>query len=106
MVVLNAAYAMSKTPTRSKTRGDFFFAKVPIASGRLQGRSSQAGEGGSKGSGGTSAIIFTLVESAKRHGFEPHAYLRELLHRLPQTNNQEIAQLTPKAMAKNRARKR
>jgi len=61
---------------------------------------------GSEGSGKTSAIIFTLVESAKRHGLEPHAYLRELLHRLPQTNNQEIPQLTPKAMAKNQARKK
>lgn len=61
---------------------------------------------GSEGSGKTSAIIFTLVESAKRHGLEPHAYLRELLHRLPHTSNHEIPLLTPKAMAKQKARQK
>jgi len=61
---------------------------------------------GSEGSGRTSAIIFTLVESAKRHGLEPHAYLCELLRRLPEATNQEIAQLTPKAMAKAAARQK
>jgi transposase len=55
---------------------------------------------GSEDSGKTSAIIFTLVESAKRHGLEPYAYLSELLHRLPNANNQEIARFTPAAMAK------
>ncbi len=52
------------------------------------------------------AIIFTLVESAKRHGLEPHAYLRELLHRLPEASNHEIPQLTPKAMAQAGARQK
>lgn len=61
---------------------------------------------GSEGSGRTSAIIFTLVESAKRHGLEPHAYLCELLHRLPEASNQEIAGLTPKAMAKAKSRQK
>lgn len=55
---------------------------------------------GSEESGKTSAILFTLIESAKRHGLEPHTYLRELLHRLPHTSNQEIPGLTPEAMAK------
>lgn len=49
------------------------------------------------------AIIFTLIESAKRHGLEPHAYQCERLHRLPQTSNQEIEHLTPAALAKTRA---
>jgi transposase len=61
---------------------------------------------GSEGSGKTSAIIFTLIESAKRHGLEPHAYLCELLHRLPQSSNQEIKNLTPESMAKIRAKKK
>ena len=61
---------------------------------------------GSEGSGKTSAIIFTLIESAKRHGLEPHAYLCELLHRLPQTSNQEIKNLTPEAMAKTKAKQK
>jgi transposase len=61
---------------------------------------------GSEGSGKTSAIIFTLVESAKRHGLEPHAYLQELLRRLPQASNLQIANLTPEAMAKAKAKER
>jgi transposase len=57
---------------------------------------------GSEGSGQISAIIFTLIESAKRHGLEPHAYLYELLERLPKTANHAIASLTPAAIAKTR----
>jgi len=60
---------------------------------------------GSEASGKTSAIIFSLVESAKRHGLEPHAYLSELLHQLPNTCNQDIPKLTPKAVAKKQSHK-
>lgn len=55
---------------------------------------------GSEGSGKTSAIIFTLVESAKRHGLEPYTYLLELLNSLPAAKNDELARFTPAAMAK------
>ena len=55
---------------------------------------------GAEGSGKTSAIIFTLVESAKRHGLEPYTYLCDLLHRLPDAKNEEIPRFTPSAMAK------
>ena len=55
---------------------------------------------GSEGSGKTSAILFTIVESAKRHGLEPRAYLQKLLHTLPKTNNKDLPKLTPKAIAK------
>ncbi len=55
---------------------------------------------GSEGAGKTSAIIFTLVESAKRHGLEPYTYLLELLNRLPTAKNDEISRFTPAAMAK------
>ena len=55
---------------------------------------------GSEGSGKTSAIIFTLIESAKRHGLEPYTYLLELLNSLPAAKNDEISRFTPTAMAK------
>ena len=55
---------------------------------------------GSEGAGKTSAIIFTLVESAKRHGLEPYRYLLELLNSLPTAKNDEISQFTPAVMAK------
>ena len=55
---------------------------------------------GSEGAGRTSAILFTLVESAKRHGLEPYTYLLELLNRLPTAQSDEIPQFTPSAMAR------
>lgn len=61
---------------------------------------------GSEESGKTSAIIFTLIESAKRHRLEPSAYLRELLKRLPQANIREIPQLTPEAIAKSKLKQK
>ncbi len=55
---------------------------------------------GSKGSGKTSAILFSLIESAKRHGLNPYTYLLDLLNSLPAATNDEIAGFTPAAMAK------
>ena len=57
---------------------------------------------GSEGAGRTSAILFTLIESAKRHGLEPYTYLLELLNSLPAAKNDEIPRFTPAAMAKAR----
>jgi hypothetical protein len=57
---------------------------------------------GSEGSGRTSAILFTLVESAKRHGLEPYGYIKELLLRLPESTNWQIPQFTPAAVAKSK----
>ena len=45
--------------------------------------------------GHRSAVIYTLIESCKRHGIEPQAYLTDLLSRLPSMTNHEAAQLTP-----------
>jgi transposase len=43
-----------------------------------------------------SAILYTLIESAKRHGHEPYAYLKDLLERLPSMTRSEIDQLLPR----------
>ena len=50
---------------------------------------------GGEGTGQTSAILYTLVESAKRHGHEPYAYLRDVLERLPAMKSSEIDRLLP-----------
>lgn len=55
---------------------------------------------GSEDAGPTSAILFTLIESAKRHGLEPYAYILHLLRCLPVTTNQQIHRYTPDAVAK------
>ena len=55
----------------------------------------------SKTSGQTSAVLFAVIESAKRHGLEPYAYVRHLLETLPSTTNWNLHKLTPVAYAKN-----
>lgn len=46
--------------------------------------------------GQRSAIIYSIVVSCQRHGKDPHAYLRDVLTRLPRMTNQEdLDPLTP-----------
>lgn len=61
---------------------------------------------GSEGSGRISAILYTIVESAKRHGLEPRAYLLHLLETLPRSTNHQIPSLTPDAVASSQQRSR
>lgn len=46
-------------------------------------------------SGHRSAVIYTSIESCKRHGIEPQAYLTDLLKKLPTMTNHEAVELTP-----------
>jgi hypothetical protein len=59
---------------------------------------------GSEASGPTSAILFTIIESAKRHGLEPYAYIRYLLEPLPSTTNWNLHKLAPAEYAKSKTR--
>jgi len=56
---------------------------------------------GSETAGRTSAILFSIVESAKRQGLELYAYIRHLLETLPSTTNWNLHKLTPQAYAKS-----
>ena len=58
---------------------------------------------GAESSGKTSAILFSLIESAKAHGLEPHAYLLFLLRHLPLATNHQIPRFTPAALANNKS---
>jgi len=49
--------------------------------------------------GQRSAVIYTIIESCKRRGLEPYAYLREVLTRLPHLTNHQIKDITPAAFA-------
>jgi len=49
--------------------------------------------------GQLSAVIYTIIESCKRRGLEPYAYLREVLTRLSHLTNHQIKDITPAAMA-------
>jgi len=50
---------------------------------------------GSEEAGQRSAVIYTLVANCRLHGVEPHAYLKDVLERLPTETNPTVAQLTP-----------
>lgn len=50
---------------------------------------------GGEDTGGRSAILYTLIESARRHGHEPYAYLKDVLERLPSTTTTGLDALLP-----------
>jgi transposase len=57
---------------------------------------------GDAGAGERSAIIYTVIESCRRRGLDPYAYLREVLTRLPHMTNRQIPEVTPQAWSKTR----
>ena len=57
---------------------------------------------GEADAGQRGAIIYTLVESCRRRGLDPYKYLRDVLTRLPNMTNHQIAEVTPAAWAKAR----
>ena len=50
--------------------------------------------------GERSAILYTIVESCRRRGLDPYAYLHHVLTRLPHATNWQIKDLTPEAWAR------
>jgi transposase len=51
--------------------------------------------------GQRSAILYTVIESCRRRGLDPYAYLREVLTRLPNMTNHQIPEVTPAAWQKS-----
>ncbi len=49
--------------------------------------------------GNRSAIVYTLIESCRRHGIDPFAYLKDVLTRLPAATNWRVGELTLGAWA-------
>ncbi len=54
---------------------------------------------GRETSGETSAILYTLIESARRRGLDALAYLRDALTRLPRMTTSQISELLPSTWA-------
>ena len=51
---------------------------------------------GGETTGQRAAIIYTMVECAKRHGHNPETYLADVLQRLPaMTNQDDLGALLP-----------
>lgn len=57
---------------------------------------------GDANAGERGAIIYTVIESCRRRGIDPYAYLRDIFTRLPNATNWQIKDLTPEAWAKAR----
>jgi transposase len=57
---------------------------------------------GDADAGDRGAIIYTIIESCRRRGIDPYAYLRDVLTRLPRMTNHQIPEITPEAWAKAR----
>jgi transposase len=55
---------------------------------------------GEAAAGDRSAIIYTVIESCRRRGIDPFAYLRDVFARLPSMTNWQIKDITPAAWAK------
>ena len=45
--------------------------------------------------GERSAVLMSLIESAKLNGHDPWAYLKDVFERLPTLKNRDLAQLLP-----------
>ena len=59
---------------------------------------------GDAGAGQRGAVIYTIIESCRRRGIDPLAYLRDVLTQLPSMSNRQIPTLTPEAWRKARLR--
>lgn len=46
------------------------------------------------------AILYTIVESCRRRGIDPYAYIKDVLTRLPKMTNHQTPQVVPSAWAK------
>jgi transposase len=55
---------------------------------------------GDADAGERGAIIYTVIESCRRRGIDPYAYLKDVLTRLPKMTNHQIPEVTPSAWAK------
>lgn len=53
-----------------------------------------------------SAVIYSILGSCRRHGIDPHEYLRDVLQRLPTLKNIDLAAITPATWAKAKKAKR
>jgi transposase len=61
---------------------------------------------GEAAAGERSAIICTVIESCRRRGLDPFAYLRDVFTRLPSMTNWQVKDITPEAWARTQSPRR
>ena len=47
-------------------------------------------------------MIYTIIESCRRRGIDPHEYLRDVLTRITETTSWQVAELTPEKWAEKK----
>jgi hypothetical protein len=57
---------------------------------------------GDADAGKRSAVIYTIIESCRRRAIDPHEYLRDVLTRITETTNWQVAELTPEKWAEKK----
>lgn len=57
---------------------------------------------GAETAGDRSAVLYTIIESCRRRGLDPYAYLKDVLTRLPAMTNHQVAEITPANWARSR----
>ena len=55
---------------------------------------------GDADAGERGAILYTIIETCRRRGIDPNAYLKDVLTRLPRMTNHQVHEVTPAAWAK------
>ena len=60
---------------------------------------------GSDRAGRRAAVVMSLIQTARLHGLDPYAYLRDVLERLPLTPPHRVADLLPGSWKLNRPTK-
>ena len=59
---------------------------------------------GEASAGNRGAILYAIVESCRRRGIDPSAYLRDIFSRLPSATTSQIKDLTPAAWLREQER--
>jgi transposase len=103
-------YALAQWSTLTVYLGD---GRVEIDNNRVENAIRPTAVGkknwlfmGEAGAGQRGAILYTVVESCRRRGLDPYAYLKDVLTRLPAMTNHQIPEILPAAWAKSRQPRR
>ncbi len=98
-------YALGQWPTLGPWLAD---GRIEIDNNRVENAIRPTAVGkknwlfvGEADAGQRGAILYTLIESCRRRGLDPHAYLRDVLARLPSMTNWQVKDITPEAWAKS-----
>jgi hypothetical protein len=99
-------YALAQWPTLGVYLGD---GRVEIDNNRVENAIRPTAVGkknwlfmGEAGAGQRGAILYTVVESCRRRGLDPFAYLKDILTRLPAMTTRQLPEILPAAWAKSR----